>query len=112
MPGATRRMYPARTRRRWLGTSASAGSSRSVRRKKVDIRSTRLRLGGGVIELRRSAILESTTRRGRAPSEREVPRVDDCRAGAPPDCGAHPFLVALSCPVPDASAFRLETSRY
>src|SRR5512142_1289885 len=32
MPGAARRMYPARTRRRWLGTSASAGSSRRVRR--------------------------------------------------------------------------------
>ena len=38
MPGATRRTYPARTKSRWLGTSASAGSSRNVRRKRVDIR--------------------------------------------------------------------------
>src|SRR6478609_6177997 len=37
MPGATRLTYPARTSSRWLGTSASAGSSRSVRRKRLDI---------------------------------------------------------------------------
>src|SRR5665213_2188634 len=30
MPAATCRIYPARSRRRWLGTSASAGSSRNV----------------------------------------------------------------------------------
>ena len=40
MPGATRRTYPARTSRRWLGTSASAGSSRSVRRNSDDIRNS------------------------------------------------------------------------
>ncbi|MGZ4491644.1 MAG: ATP-binding protein [Nocardioidaceae bacterium] len=34
-------MYPARTSSRWLGTSASAGSSRSVRTNRVDIRMTR-----------------------------------------------------------------------
>src|SRR3954464_12584129 len=39
-PGAARRMYPPRTSSRWLGTSASAGSSRRVRRNKVDMRST------------------------------------------------------------------------
>ncbi len=39
-PGAARRMYPARTSRRWLATSASAGSSRSVRTNRVDIRSS------------------------------------------------------------------------
>src|SRR5450759_3513266 len=40
MPGAARRMYPARTRSRWLATSASTGSSRRVRTNKVDIRSS------------------------------------------------------------------------
>ena len=40
MPGALRRMYPARTSSRWLGTSASAGSSRRVRRNSEDIRSS------------------------------------------------------------------------
>src|SRR3954468_7954518 len=39
MPGAARRTYPARTRSLWLATSASAGSSRSVRTNSVDIRS-------------------------------------------------------------------------
>src|SRR3954468_10536344 len=39
MPGAARRTYPARTRSLWLATSASAGSSRSVRTNRVDIRS-------------------------------------------------------------------------
>src|SRR3954447_4631444 len=38
MPGAARRIYPARTSKRWLGTSASAGSSRNVRRNRLDIR--------------------------------------------------------------------------
>ena len=38
MPGAARRMYPARTSSRWLGTSASAGSSLSVRTNRLDIR--------------------------------------------------------------------------
>src|SRR5919112_3279504 len=38
MPGAARRMYPARISQRWLGTSASAGSSRSVRTNSSDIR--------------------------------------------------------------------------
>src|SRR6478752_10268655 len=38
MPGAARRTYPARTSSRWLGTSASAGSSRRVRRNSVDKR--------------------------------------------------------------------------
>jgi hypothetical protein len=38
MPAETRRMYPARTNRRWLSTSASAGSSRNVRKKSCDIR--------------------------------------------------------------------------
>src|SRR5665647_3872003 len=38
MPGAARRMYPARTRSLWLGSSASAGSSRRVRTNRVDIR--------------------------------------------------------------------------
>src|SRR5919199_3412706 len=38
MPAATLRMYPARTRSRWLSTSASDGSCRSVRRKSRDIR--------------------------------------------------------------------------
>src|SRR3954465_10543547 len=40
MPGAVRRMYPARTSRRCDGTSASAGSSRRVRRNSCDIRVT------------------------------------------------------------------------
>src|SRR3954453_5950851 len=31
-------MYPARTSSRWLGTSASAGSSRRVRTNRLDIR--------------------------------------------------------------------------
>ena len=44
MPGAARRMYPARTSRRWLGTSASAGSSRSVRRNRDDIRNNTVNL--------------------------------------------------------------------
>src|SRR5690606_10901991 len=34
IPAACGRMYPARISRRWLATSAPAGSSRSVRRKK------------------------------------------------------------------------------
>src|SRR5690348_11860769 len=38
MPGATRRMYPARTNSLWLATSASAGSSLSVRTNRDDIR--------------------------------------------------------------------------
>src|SRR5919206_1972809 len=38
MPAATLRMYPARTRSRWLSTSASDGSCRRVRRKSRDIR--------------------------------------------------------------------------
>lgn len=38
MPGAARRMYPARTSQVWLGTSASAGSSLSVRTNSWDIR--------------------------------------------------------------------------
>src|SRR5690349_21240457 len=37
-PGATGRTYPARTSSLWLGTSASAGSSRRVRRNNSDIR--------------------------------------------------------------------------
>src|SRR5674476_1623825 len=37
MPGAARRMEPARTSQRWLGTSASAGSSRNVRTNSCDI---------------------------------------------------------------------------
>src|SRR5262245_45658327 len=40
MPGAARRMYPARTSSLWLGTSASAGSSRRVRRNSLDIRNS------------------------------------------------------------------------
>src|SRR3954462_14444856 len=39
MPGAARRMYPARTSSLWEATSASAGSSRRVRRNSVDMRS-------------------------------------------------------------------------
>src|SRR6478735_391154 len=38
MPGLTRRMYPARTSSWWLGTSASAGFSRRVRRNRDDMR--------------------------------------------------------------------------
>src|SRR6478609_10758835 len=38
MPGATRRTYPARISSLWLGTSASAGSSRRVRRNNSDMR--------------------------------------------------------------------------
>ncbi len=37
-PGATGRMYPARISSLWLATSASAGSSRRVRRNSSDIR--------------------------------------------------------------------------
>src|SRR5690349_7998355 len=44
MPGAARRMYPARTRSLWLGTSASAGSSRRVRRNRDDIRNNTVNL--------------------------------------------------------------------
>src|SRR5512138_1915614 len=49
-------MYPARTSRRWLGTSASAGSSRRVRRNRVDIRSSTAtpRVGTGPEDIRRS----------------------------------------------------------
>ena len=38
MPRATIRMKPARTRRRWLAISASAGSSLRVGAKRVDMR--------------------------------------------------------------------------
>src|SRR5947208_16527916 len=44
MPGAARRMYPARTNSLWLGTSASAGSSRRVRRNRDDIRNNTVTL--------------------------------------------------------------------
>src|SRR6185312_2662118 len=48
MPGATRRTKPARTSSLWLGTSASAGSSRRVRRNSDDMREiTAGLLGGG-----------------------------------------------------------------
>src|SRR5829696_3836589 len=49
-PGAARRMYPPRATSRWLGTSASAGSSRRVRRNRVDIRNST----GGVSQARRA----------------------------------------------------------
>src|SRR3954471_8555747 len=39
-------MYPARTSSRWLGTSASAGSSRRVRRNRVDIRNSTVPIVG------------------------------------------------------------------
>src|SRR3954452_1231484 len=44
MPGAALRMYPARTSSLWLGTSASAGSSRRVRRNRDDIRNNTVNL--------------------------------------------------------------------
>src|SRR5450759_4762430 len=51
MPGATRRMYPARTNSRWLGSSASAGSSRRVRRNRVDMRRAGVDTGSPLVRV-------------------------------------------------------------
>src|SRR6185312_12034557 len=65
MPGAARRTYPARTSNRWLGTSASAGSSRRVRRNSVDKRVITAGLLGSALHVQTGAGLPGKAARGK-----------------------------------------------
>ena len=88
-------MYPARTSSRWLGTSASAGSSRRVRRNRVDIRSSTGRVsqaGGEALPpagpgRRRASVVRAVAAavRGRTSRHPACRSSDPCRPRSRPE---------------------------